>query len=106
MADYILPVDASEPAYTVDVDLGDTLYRLGITWNTRGEFWTLDLMEADDTPIVMGVRIVPDWDLLGRFTDARLPAGRIYCVDQSGAGLPPTYTDLGERVVLAYVDGN
>ena len=105
MADYILPVDSGDPSYTVDVDMGGALYRLGINWNTRGEFWTLDLMAADDTPIVMGIRIVPDWDLLGRFADPRLPAGRIYCVDQSGAGSPPGYTDLGGRVVLAYVDG-
>lgn len=104
MAYDIIPVDASAPAYDIEVELGGTVYKLALAWNTRGEFWSLSVLTQQEVPIVLGVRIAADWDLLSQFADARLPAGRILAIDQSGAGLDPALDDLGTRVILVYTD--
>jgi hypothetical protein len=105
VAVYELPIDSADPAYDVDADMGGTLYRLAIAWNTRGKYWTLSISLTDGTLLVAGIRLVPDYELLARFNDARLPVGRLACVDLTGRGDPPTYEDLGTRVVMVYDDG-
>lgn len=107
MSAWELPIDASDPEYDVDVDLDGSLYRLGVRWNERGGYWSLDVsIPDDDTPIVTGMRIVPDWNLLRQFVDTRLPPGRLVCIDSSGRGEAPGYADLGSRVVLVYEDAS
>jgi hypothetical protein len=104
MAQVVLPIDASAPHYTVDVALGGTLYRFGVNWNDRAGFWTLDVSLTDDTPLVAGMKVVADWDLLGQFPDLRLPPGYLLAVDLTAQGLDPAYDDLGSRVILVFDD--
>jgi hypothetical protein len=105
MARTVLPVDSDDFNYTVDVALSGSLYRFSLCWNTRGEFWSLDVLDQDDSPIVAGVKLVADWELLAQFPDTRLPPGLLYCVDLSGQSADPGATDLGSRVFLVYDDG-
>ena len=105
MALTTLPIDASEPAYTIDTDLSGVVFRIRIEWNTRGEFWTIGLLEMDDTVIVDGQAIRADWEPFRQIVDERMPAGRIIVVDMTGAGTDPAYDDLGVRVLVMYDDG-
>jgi hypothetical protein len=89
----------------VDVALAGTLYRFALNFNTRGGFWTMDVLTLDDEPIVASVKLVADWELLGQFNDLRLPPGFLFCVDLSGAGLDPGFEDLGTRVIVVHDDG-
>lgn len=99
-----LPIDSAQPAYSVDVALGATRYRLFVAWNTRTASWSLGIGIPDGPRLVMGQRIVPDYDLFRQQVDERLPAGRIFAIDQSGERRPPGRFDLGERVVIVYAD--
>lgn len=105
MADVVIPVDSADPHYTLDVTLSGIAYRLSLDWNTRGGFWALGIYDQTGAPIVLGVKIVADWELLARFANSRLPPGLLFCVDTSGQGLDPTDSDLGTRVLLVYDDG-
>jgi hypothetical protein len=104
MARNFIPLDVSDAAFSQDVDLGASRYRLQFTWNTRGTFWTLDVLTTADEPIVMGVRLVTDWFLLQPYQDPRLPTGYLFCCDMTGAGADPGRDDLGDRVQLVYDD--
>lgn len=106
MATNVLPIDASEAAYTVQANLGGTVYGFAVAWNTRAEAWEIGITTAGGDPIVMGQRIVPDYQLFRPFNDPRLPAGRILCLDLTGTGAYPTRTNLGSDCVVAYDDGN
>lgn len=105
MADFFLPIDSSDAAYTVDIPLSGTIYRFAVAWNTRSQNWSFSIGLPDQDPIVAGLRIVGDWQYSQFFTDARLPPGRLYSVDLSGTGLDPGREDLGDRVVMVYNDG-
>jgi hypothetical protein len=101
---FTIPLESDAPAYTLDVDMGGRPYRLALTWNTRGAFWTLGVFLTDDTPIVTATKLVADWDLFSQFNDDRLPPGRLLLVDLETSGLPVRY-DLGTRCILVYDDG-
>lgn len=105
MAQHVLPVDSDSASYSFDVDLSGKLYRLALAWNTRAAWWTLDIADDADTPLVTGIRLVADTELIRLFALDALPPGSLYCVDTSGQGVDPTDTDLGSRVILVYDDG-
>lgn len=105
MALNVLPLDSDDAKYTIDITLSGILLRYSFYYNGRGDFWTLDVYDTDDNPIVGGIKLVADWELWGQFNDARLPPGPLYCVDTSGQGTDPGADDLGSRVILVYDDG-
>jgi hypothetical protein len=105
MAISILPIDASEPAYTVDVDLSGVVYRLSLAYNTRASHWTIGIGLPDGTTISAGQVIRSNWDLFAMIQSPLLPPGRLFAVDQGDTGADPTADDLGERVLICYDDG-
>ncbi|MBU6427984.1 MAG: hypothetical protein KGR26_03150 [Cyanobacteria bacterium REEB65] len=105
MADFVIPVDSSSTNYTVDVSLSGGVYRFGLFWNTRGQFWSLDIFDQTDKALATGLKLVADWELISGLGNSALPPGFLYCVDTSGRGLDPTESDLGTRVILLYDDG-
>lgn len=105
MAITVLPLDATLPAYTVDVDLSGTVYRLKCEYNTRAEAWILGLGLPDGTQIVEGQPLRADAMPLRAIVDERLPPGRIFVMDTTSAGTDPAYEDLGVRVLVCYDDG-
>ncbi len=105
MAQFVLPVDSNDTNYTLDVTLSGVSYTLGLYWNTRGGFWSLDFYDAAGDPIATGIKLVADWELISQFADSAMPPGFLYCVDTSGQSLDPGVSDLGSRVILVYDDG-
>ncbi len=105
MADVVIPVDSNSTNYTLDVSLSGGIYRFGLYWNTRGQFWSLDILDSSENPIATGLKVVADWEFISGLGDSRLPPGFLYAVDLSGLGLDPTDSDLGTRVILVYDDG-
>lgn len=98
----VIPTHSDLPSYQETVSIGGASYRLAFQWNTRTESWTFDISTTTGEPIVLGTRIVPDWDLLGRFVDRRLPVGRFIAHDRSGNGEKPGRHELGDRVLLIF----
>lgn len=105
MAEWKLPLDSEFPHIDVDVEMGGTIYRLTLLWNTRAEFWTLSIGLPDGTPIIQGERLVGDADVFNQVTDGRLPPGRIFTRDVLGRGQAPGRDDLGTDVIMVYDDG-
>lgn len=84
-------------------------YLLTFRWSQRAGRWTLDLADQDGDMIVAGRVLAPSLRLLRGVRDTRRPAGDIVLVDQRGAreGLDdPTFTSLGDRHALLYLDGD
>lgn len=89
------------PASTYRIALDGVDFRLNWRWNDRMASWYLDLFEADGTPLRLGVRVVLDWPLWGRFRHPARPAGELLAVSLDGAAEPEA-GDLGGRVRLIY----
>lgn len=81
-----------------------TDYILGLQWLQRDGHWLLHLYDQDQSPIAVGIKLVPAWDLLGTVTDTRRPAGRLYLWDVNATGQDPTFSNLGVQFQLKYYD--
>ena len=49
------------------IQIDGNLYFLGFKWNALNEFWVMDIYNADENPLVLGVKIVPDISLLSQY---------------------------------------
>lgn len=104
MAIFTIPTSTTQAHYRQATALDGEDYVLRFQWNARAGGWFLELADADGVPIVSGVRIVADFPLLRRVTDPRRPPGELIAADLSGQALDPGFAELGERVVLTYLD--
>jgi hypothetical protein len=97
-----LPLDSLDPKYRVGITLNDVPYILDVRWNDRDGAWYFDMLDIDDDPIRMGIKIVLGTALGWRSTDPRFPNGGIFAEDLSGEGRDATIDDLGTRVMVYY----
>jgi len=101
----ILPLQPSVGTYRFRSVLQTVEYGFRMRWNSRDSSWYLDVREADQTPIALGLRVVLG-AYLGRVSThfifrngalvARVPHGD----DRREAG----FDDMGTRVQLWYFD--
>ena len=67
------------------ITLDGTVYTLKNYWNTRDEAWRISLIDADDEPILLGLKVMPNQNLTTPYKatpniGTRLPSGNIWCV--------------------------
>lgn len=102
-----IPQDSVRDFSTQTIDILVATFRIDVAWNSRSEDWWMSIFTENGDTIIGGAKLVPGWDLLGRYRDERLPAGRFFAVDTNaggvpGAGVPPGRDDLGNRVVMVF----
>lgn len=97
-----LPLVPSVPWYRVGTTLETVHYLLDVRWNSRDSAWYMDVLAQDETPIVVGLKLVLGVNL-GQFcTDPLFQNGMLRVTDTSGQGLDAGFDDLGARVVVTY----
>lgn len=105
----ILSVPTSDdPFYTQVSDLDGTDFILEFRYNQRENAWYFGVSLTDTTRLVSGVKVVCDVDLLGRFSDNRLPPGKLMAVANEQNDTVPGMGELGvdRRVTLVYVEAS
>jgi len=109
---YIPCTPGGESHWTQRTQIDGRDYILTFWWSQRAGRWSLDVADAEGGAIVSGRVLVPAFSALRGVRDPRRAAGEIGLVDmQSGGGTgltavdDPTFSSLGTRHVLVYVDG-
>lgn len=50
--------------FTEEIALSNILYIFNFSWNSRGEFWVLDVYNKDTNfPIVLGIKLLAEYDI-------------------------------------------
>lgn len=92
------------PAYTEQIVFEDTVYTLKFVWNSRGAYWTIDFYDIDENPLVIGIKIVLNYELISRFVDRGIPKGFLYAIDVSNnLEKIGRYDFINGRLSLIYV---
>ncbi len=91
------------PHQTAQAQLGDAFFTVVWRWNARDGVWYFGLSDVDVSPIVSGVRVVLNADLLRGVSDSRRPPGAIAVVDPASRTAEPGLNDLGTRVKVVYI---
>lgn len=100
-----LPLVPSIAFQEFDTVLETTPFTIKVRWNTRDAAWYFDLLDANQDPIVSGIKIMLGTALGARTTDPRMPG--VFVAADLGAGnnndeRDATFDDLGTRVVVYY----
>jgi len=94
------------PAFTETVNLDGQVYRLSFAWNYRANYWSMSFLDAGGAPLVQGIRLVLNLDLLRQYPGRGLPPGMLYAVDPSDTIAEPAFDDFSSgRVTLVYLTG-
>ncbi len=91
------------PSYVQEVTLEDVPYRMVFKWNTRGEYYTVDIQTAEGVLIVAGLKLALNAALLRKHPGRGLPPGELLVIDASGAYDRVAFADVEERISLIYV---
>lgn len=92
----VIPLD-STGASRVTVGLYDYV----TYWNPAVSMWYLDLYDANDAPIALGLALVPNINLLNYDQSLVATVGQLRVVDLSGSGNADS-TSLGNTAILSY----
>ena len=63
----------NSPDFIEEVTLEDTPYLFRFTFNSRGNFWTMDIDDREQNELISGVRLVLDQELLRQHQGRNLP---------------------------------
>ena len=97
-----IPFVPSVPSYRMSVVLDNTQYIFDVQWNNRDLAWYFDVLDVNENPIYMGIKVVLGTYLGRRCADPNFPRGVMFANDLSGQGFDAGIDDLGGRVQVWY----
>lgn len=98
---FIIPF--KEPAqWEEQIELEGVIYIFVFTWNALNEFWSMDIYNRDEFPLILGIKIVPNYPLLAPYTVFGKPAGEIICQNVVNAPDSISRYDMSQKFELVY----
>lgn len=95
-----IPLVPGDPNYRLETTIDGVPYIMDMRWNSRDAAHYMDLYTEDETPIVLGLKLVLGV-YLGRYINHTLfRNGAFVMVDTSGQRRDATLDDIGARVQL------
>lgn len=82
--------------------LDNAQFIFDVQWNDRDAAWYFNVLDTNENPIYVGIKVVLGTYLGRRCTDPSFPRGIMLANDLSGSGLDPGIDDLGGRVEVWY----
>lgn len=71
--------------YENEVTLDGTPYILIRKWNSRGGFWTMSWLDRNRNVLILGLKIVINYELIKWYPDRGLPPGLLIAVDDNAS---------------------
>lgn len=101
----MLIVPFKEPAsWQAQITLTDVIFNLRFKWNALNKYWVMSIYSRNDEPILLGVKVVVNWNLTGQFVTVGIPTGDIVCQNVLGGFEKIMRFDMGEIDELFYYE--
>lgn len=91
------------PAFRETVPIDGVLYVLEFQYNTRADFWTMAVYSKDGAPLLTGIKVVIDYELVQRYGSRGLPFGNLYAIDVTGISNRIGRRELPDSIDLVYM---
>lgn len=80
MAQLSIPMQ-SYSEFSEAITLDGNLYNLHFYWNNRGSFWTMDISDANNNPLISGIRLIIGFPMTLQNAEESIPPGQFIIVD-------------------------
>lgn len=101
---FTIPARNDLPWYTFQITLDNVIYTLVFRYNTRSSRWLLDINDASNNPILIGIPLLINRNLTAQFNTLAIPAGTMFCTDDTNQDMQPTQYTFGITNTLWYED--
>lgn len=85
-----------------NIALDGVTFQLFFKYNQREDFYYVDILDLEGTPIRSGIKIVVNYPLLKRCVLLESPAGELLAVDTSARPQDPGKDSFGKDQFLLY----
>ncbi len=106
MSIVVLQLDSQHEYYENEFTLDGEGFRILARYNIRIDSWMINLYQSDGTAIATGRRVTVGNFLFPWLTGRNRPAGQLMALDTSDEDSDPGRNDLGERVIIVYLDAD
>lgn len=86
------------------IELSGTIFILSFAWNALNEFWMMDIYDQDSNPLILGIKIVPNYNLTARYAVQGMPEGDILCINFVNSNDEISRYDMSQKFELVYFD--
>jgi len=100
MATFEIPLISMPQRF--EIALAGVTYNLTVRWIEHGQFWSLDINDQDNVPIINGIPLITGEDLLSQYEYLDL-GGQLFVSTDFDVGAPPTSSNLGSQSHLFFV---
>jgi len=90
------------PNDTASFILDGTSYKINTQWNDREQAWYASIYQGDDTPLLLGRKMLQTANLTHRHGLVNFIDGDFYFVNTKTNQTRPEFTDLGVSCYIAY----
>lgn len=92
-----------QPAYWKEqITLDGEIFVFYFKWNALNEFWTMDIYNRNEIPIILGIKVVPNYNLLAQYTETAQPKGDIICQNIVETNEEIGRFDMSQKFELIY----
>lgn len=95
-------IPTSSEAQTFSIALAGVTYQMTLAWNAQTNSWTLDIADSLLNPLVQGIPLVANVDLLEPYAYMNF-GGQLIAQTDNNVSVPPTYDNLGTLGHLFFV---
>ncbi len=95
-----------EPAaWQNQITLSSVIFLIYFRWNAMNQYWVMNIYDRNDTPILLGVKVVTNYDLTIQFAAILgMPAGDIVCQNIINEWIDIGRFDMGVTTELIYYE--
>jgi len=97
----VFEIPLSPSPQRMSISLDGTTYQLVFTWCSPSASWTLDILAADNTPLILGIPLVTGADLLAQYEYIGI-RGKLIVQTDHDTQATPTFDNLGLAGRLYY----
>lgn len=100
-----IPLGNTSPWFNFSIILSNIQFVFYLRFNTRMSQWILDINNPHVVPILSGIPLLTNRNLITRFSgQTGVPPGTLFVTDDTGAGLDPSRYSFGVSHTLWYLD--
>lgn len=97
-----LPIQNDIGDFNFKIDLDEVSFFFFFQYNARDDSWFISVSDADEIPLVQGIKIVVDVNLFGQFAHLAIPQGNLFCSNSENLNTEPNLENFGNNVQLFY----
>lgn len=92
MATFEIPL--TPQAQVFQIELAKVIYTMTLLWCNGSNTWVLNIADRDGVPIVRGIPLVANTNLLEQYDYLNF-GGKLVALTDDDPSVPPTYPNLG-----------